>query len=227
MTMSRSALLGTISIGIAAIAALVAFGNSSPASAEGVKVPAPSVIEKPAGHREVAILAGGCFWGVEGVYEHVRGVTDVVSGFAGGGKSNANYESVSAGTTGKAEAVRIVFDPTQVSYAELLRIYFSVVADPTQVNRQGPDVGSQYRTAIFPQSPAQIRVARAYIAQLSNAHVFKRPIATKIEATGRFIPAEAYHQDFMRKNPAHPYILVNDRPKVAALRRIFPGSWKG
>jgi len=214
--------------GVAATVAMawVALSSSGPAIAEGVKVPAAALVEKAPGKREVAILAGGCFWGVEGVYEHVQGVADVTSGYAGGGRGGATYASVSSGKTGKAEAVRIVFDPSKVSYADLLRVYFSVVADPTQVNRQGPDVGTQYRTAIFPQSASQARVARAYIAQLSKAGVFKRPIATKIEATGRFVPAEAYHQDFMRKNPAHPYILVHDRPKVAALKRIFPGNWR-
>ena len=222
--MKNLAMFGTAAV--AALAAvLVTTATPQAANAEGLKVPPAALVEKPAGHREVAILAGGCFWGVEGVYEHVNGVLDVTSGYAGGGAARADYESVSSGRTGKAEAVRIVFDPSRVSYAELLRIYFSVVADPTQVNRQGPDVGTQYRTAIFPQSASQARVARAYIAQLSKAHVFKRPIATRLEA-GRFAPAEAYHQDFMRKNPAHPYILVHDRPKVAALRRMFPDRWR-
>ena len=224
--MRSLAILGGVAVMAVAIA-VIATGSSQPAVAEGLKVPPAALVEKSPGHREVAILAGGCFWGVEGVYEHVNGVLDVTSGYAGGGGGKADYESVSSGRTGKAEAVRVVFDPSKVSYADLLRIYFSVVADPTQVNRQGPDVGTQYRTAIFPQSAAQNRVARAYIAQLSKANVFKRPIATRIEATGRFSPAEAYHQDFMRKNPAHPYILVNDRPKVAALKRMFPLSWKG
>jgi len=217
--------LGSAAVSIGAV--LFALGTSVPAQAENPKVPPAALVEKLSGHREVAILAGGCFWGVEGVYEHVNGVLDATSGYAGSGKGGATYASVSSGKTGKAEAVRIVFDPAMVSYAELLRIYFSVVADPTQVNRQGPDVGTQYRTAIFPQSASQARMARAYIAQLSRARVFPRPIATKVEATGRFVPAEAYHQDFMRKNPAHPYIVVHDRPKVAALKRAFPGSWRG
>jgi peptide-methionine (S)-S-oxide reductase len=183
------------------------------------------LVEAAKGSREVAVLAGGCFWGVEAVYEHVKGVIDVRSGYAGGGPA-MSYEAVSSGKTKKAEAVRIVFNPQQVSYAELLRIFFSVVHDPTEVNRQGPDVGPQYRTAIFPQSPAQAQVARAYIAQLGKAGVFKRPIATKIEA-GRFVDAERYHQDFMRRNPAHPYIVIHDRPKLAALKRQFPAQWKG
>ncbi|MCL6742028.1 peptide-methionine (S)-S-oxide reductase MsrA [Sphingomonas sp. RB56-2] len=181
----------------------------------------------PAGsHREVAVLAGGCFWGIEGVYEHVKGVSDVTSGFAGMQARGATYDKVSTGTTGNAEAVRIVFDPHQVSYSELLRIFFAVAHDPTEVDRQGPDVGTQYRSAIFPQSPAQAKVARAYIAQLQKAHVFKRPIATRIESGG-FVAAEAYHQDFMRKNPNYPYIVFNDRPKVAALKQQFPNYWRG
>jgi peptide-methionine (S)-S-oxide reductase len=224
--MTRFAMITIAGAAIATCALLLA-GQSGPAAAEGRPVPAPAVVSQAKGHHEVAILAGGCFWGVEGVYEHVRGVTDVVSGFAGGTTANADYEQVSAGGTGKAEAVRIIFDPSKVSYAELLRIYFSVVADPTQLNRQGPDTGPQYRTAIFPQSAAQDRVARAYIAQLSKAHVFKRPIVTRIEPTRRFIAADAYHQDFMRKNPAHPYIVVHDRPKVAALKRLFPTRYRG
>jgi len=213
-------------IAAGAVASAVALVAAGGANAERTTVPPAKLVEKPTGHREVAILAGGCFWGVEGVYEHVNGVLDATSGYAGGGAARADYASVSSGRTGKAEAVRIVFDPSKVGYAELLRIFFSVVADPTQVNRQGPDVGTQYRTAIFPQSAAQARVARAYIAQLSKARTFKRPIATRVEASARFTPAEAYHQDFMRKNPGHPYILVHDRPKVAALRRMFPGRWR-
>ena len=224
--MMRFAIFSVGSIAVGAGIAMIA-GQAGPAEAEGLKVPAPTVVERGQGHREVPILAGGCCCGVEGVDEHVNGVLDATSGYAGGGNKGATYDSVSSGKTGKAEAVRITFDPSKVSYADLLRIYFSVVADPTQVNRQGPDVGTQYRTAIFPQSASQARVAKAYLAQLSKARVFKRPIATKIEATGRFVPAEAYHQDFMRKNPAYPYIVINDRPKVAALKRIFPRQFKG
>jgi peptide-methionine (S)-S-oxide reductase len=189
-------------------------------------VPPPALVEPVQGRREVALLAGGCFWGVEAVYEHVKGVIDVRSGFAGGEPKSGTYSSVSSGKTRHAEVVRIAFDPKVVSYAELLRIFFAVVHDPTQVNRQGPDVGMQYRSAIFPQSSSQQRVASAYIAQLQKARTFARPIATRIER-GRFVEAEAYHQDFMRKNPAHPYIVIHDRPKLAALKRQFPASWKG
>lgn len=196
-------------------------------SAEAASNVPPAAITAPAsGHREVAVLAGGCFWGLEGVYEHVKGVSDVTSGFAGKQAAGASYDKVSTGATGNAEAVRIIFDPAKISYSELLRIYFSVAHDPTEVNRQGPDVGTQYRSAIFPQNPAQTRVAKAYIAQLQKAHIFKQPIATRIESGG-FAPAEAYHQDFMRKNPLHPYILVNDKPKLADLKRQFPTYWRG
>jgi peptide-methionine (S)-S-oxide reductase len=171
---------------------------------------------------ETAVLAGGCFWGMEAVFEHVKGVTDVTSGYAGGSPADATYDKVSSERTGHAEAVRIRFDPDKVSYAKLLHIYFTVAHDPTQLNRQGPDTGPSYRSAVFPQSPAQEAAARAYIARLKSA----RPVVTKIEA-GTFYPAEAYHQDFARKNPWHPYIVVNDRPKVAALRQQYPALYKG
>lgn len=224
--MTQRAKFGISAIAIAAAIGLPALVSWSRSAEAASNVPPAALVEPAKGNREVAVLAGGCFWGVEAVYEHVRGVSDVRSGFAGGKGAAASYEQVSQGTTGKAEAVRITFDPTKVSYADLLRIFFAVAHDPTQVNRQGPDVGPQYRSAVFPQSPAQTRVAKAYIAQLQNAHVFKRPIATRIEA-GRFVEAEAYHQDFMARNPGHPYVVVHDRPKLAALKRQFPASWKG
>jgi peptide-methionine (S)-S-oxide reductase len=217
----KFALVTFAAVAAVALPAAVTMRNT----AEGAAVPPAAISEPVKGNREVAVLAGGCFWGVEAVHEHVKGVIDVRSGYAGGGTATS-YEAVSSGRTAKAEAVRIVFDPKQVSYEELLRIYFSVAHDPTEVNRQGPDVGPQYRTAIFPQSTAQARVARAYIAQLGKAGVFNRPIATKIES-GAFVQAEPYHQDFMRRNPAHPYIIVHDRPKLAALKRQFPAQWKG
>jgi peptide-methionine (S)-S-oxide reductase len=174
---------------------------------------------------ETAVLAGGCFWGMESVFEHVKGVKDVVSGFAGGDAKDASYDAVSGEQTGHAEAVRITYDPSQVTYAQLLQIYFTVAHDPTQVNRQGPDVGPSYRSAIFPQSPQQAAFAKAFIARLNSAHVYKAPIATKLERGG-FYPAESYHQDFARKHPLYPYIVVNDRPKVAALRKKFPAFYK-
>jgi peptide-methionine (S)-S-oxide reductase len=174
---------------------------------------------------ETAVLAGGCFWGMEAVFEHVKGVTNVVSGYAGGLPRDANYQSVSTERTGHAEAVKITYDPTQISYARLLQIYFGVAHDPTQVNRQGPDEGPSYRSAIFPQTPQQAAIARKFIAELNASHVFKQPIATRIEGGG-FFPAEAYHQDYARRHPMNPYILANDRPKVAALKRRYPLLWK-
>ena len=163
---------------------------------------------------------------MESVFEHVKGVTDVVSGYAGGGASDANYDSVSSEETHHAEAVRISYDPKQISYAQLLQIYFAVAHDPTQVNRQGPDVGSSYRSAIFPQTSDQERFAKAFIARLNGSHIYKAPVATRIE-TGGFYPAEAYHQDFARRHPTFPYIVINDRPKVAALHKRFPALYKG
>ena len=175
----------------------------------------------PAG-TETAVLAGGCFWGMEAVFEHVKGVRDVVSGYAGGKKGDASYDKVSSEGTGHAEAVRITFDPRQVSYAQLLKIYFSVAHDPTQVNRQGPDTGPSYRSAIFPQNPAQRQLESSFIQHLRARG---NRIATRIES-GSFYPAEAYHQDFARRNPNYPYIVVNDAPKVAKLKRTYPQLWK-
>jgi len=176
-------------------------------------------------HAETAVLAGGCFWGMETVFEHVKGVTDVVSGFAGGSAGDATYDAVSSERTGHAEAVKITYDPKQISYGQLLQIFFTVAHDPTQVNRQGPDTGPSYRSAIFPQNAGQARAARAFIASLDSAHAYKKPIATRIESGG-FYPAEAYHQDFARKHPFYPYIVVNDRPKVAALKSRYPSLFK-
>jgi peptide-methionine (S)-S-oxide reductase len=174
---------------------------------------------------ETAVLAGGCFWGMEAVFEHVKGVSDVVSGFAGGSAKDASYDRVGSETTGHAEAVRITFDPARVSYAQLLQIFFTVAHDPTEVNRQGPDVGPSYRSAIFPQNAAQERFARAFIARLDARHAYQAKIATRIEH-GAFYPAESYHQDFARKHPSYPYIVINDRPKVAALQKRFPNVFK-
>ena len=171
---------------------------------------------------ETAVLAGGCFWGMEAVFEHVKGVSDVVSGYAGGSRADATYDKVSSERTGHAEAVRIRFDPRRISYADLLRIYFTVAHDPTQLNRQGPDVGRSYRSAIFPQTAAQRSAASQAIARFART----RKIATRLE-TGTFYPAEAYHQDFARRNPTHGYIVRHDKPKVANLKRAFPQWWKG
>ena len=174
---------------------------------------------------ERAVLAGGCFWGVEAVFEHVKGVRDVVSGYAGGGARDANYSAVSSERTGHAEAVRITYDPRQISYAQLLKIHATVAHDPTQINRQGPDVGPSYRSAIFPQNAAQKQVAERFLAELRASRRFSKPIATRIES-GPFYPAEASHQDFMRRHPFHPYIVINDRPKLARLKTAFPQLWK-
>ena len=182
-------------------------------------LPIPAAAAAPT---ETAVLAGGCFWGMESVFEHVKGVRDVVSGYAGGSAGDANYDKVSGEGTGHAEAVRITFDPRQVSYAQLLKIYFSVAHDPTQVNRQGPDVGPSYRSAIFPQSGVQKALAASFIQQLRARG---NRIATKIES-GPFYPAEAFHQDFARRHPTYPYIVVNDAPKVAKLKRVYPQLWK-
>jgi len=176
-------------------------------------------------HSETAVLAGGCFWGMETVFEHVKGVKGVVSGYAGGSAADAKYDTVSSERTGHAEAVRITYDPAQISYPRLLEIFFMVAHDPTQVDRQGPDSGKSYRSAIFPQSPQQAQIARSFIIKLNTAHVFKAPIATRIESGG-FYPAEAYHQHFAEKHPFYPYIVINDRPKVAALQKRFPSLWK-
>jgi peptide-methionine (S)-S-oxide reductase len=175
---------------------------------------------------ETAVLAGGCFWGMEWVYEHVKGVTNVVSGFAGGAARDATYDKVSSEGTDHAEAVKITYDPSKISYAQLMQIYFTVAHDPTEIDRQGPDVGHSYRSAIFPQTPDQARFARAFIARLNGSRMFKAPIATKIESGG-FYPAEAYHQHFAEKHPYFPYIVVNDRPKIGALKRKFPALYKG
>lgn len=198
---------------------------SSASAAEGIRIPAPvAAISEPAG-LQTAIFAGGCFWGIEGVFEHVKGVKRAESGYAGGDKPDADYDKVSAGQTRHAEAVRVVYDPKQVSYNQLMQIFFSVGLDPTQLNRQGPDTGPQYRSALFPVTPVQAKAARAYLAQLLAKSPWGKKPVTRIES-GIFYPAEAYHQDFMRNNPSHGYIRVNDAPKVAALKRLFPASYR-
>jgi peptide-methionine (S)-S-oxide reductase len=191
-------------------------------SAHSVPPPALDTPANPQATSEVAILAGGCFWGVQGVFQHVQGVTSAVSGYAGGAADTAHYEMVGTHTTGHAESVRITFDPRRISYGQMLQIYFSVAHNPTELNRQGPDVGSQYRSAIFPTNPQQMRIAEAYIVQLNQAHVFDGAIVTKTEPGRDFYPAEDHHQDFMTRNPNYPYIVVNDLPKIEALKRLFP-----
>ncbi|NEU14930.1 peptide-methionine (S)-S-oxide reductase MsrA [Methylobacterium sp. BTF04] len=199
-------------------------GKSSFAQAEeaGQRLPDAVLQANEKGSLRTATFAGGCFWGVQGVFQHVRGVKQAVSGYAGGDRAHATYKAVSSGATGHAEAVRVTYDPTVISYDGLLTIFFSVALDPTQVNRQGPDSGTQYRSALFPADAEQARVARAYIGQLDAAHVYDRPVATTIEPGATFYPAEAYHQDYMALHPGNPYIAANDAPKVRDLQRFFP-----
>ena len=180
-------------------------------------IPAPELKQMA-----TAVFAGGCFWGVEGVYEHVKGVKSAVSGYAGGEKSTAHYDLVSSGETGHAESVQVTYDPAQISYGKLLQIFFAVAHDPTELNRQGPDEGTQYRSAIFYNSPEQRTVSTAYIAQLNAAKAFPRPIVTQVAPLKAFYPAEDYHQHFLERNPTYPYIVYNDLPKIAQLKRRFP-----
>ena len=215
-----------------AVIGLVAFAamrlGIAPSSAESAHViPAPAV-DDPAGQASSAtiVLAGGCFWGVQGVFQHVDGVTSAVSGYAGGEQATAQYEKVGSGRTGHAESVRVVYDPRKVSLGRLLQIYFSVAHDPTELNRQGPDVGTQYRSTIFPASEAQARVAKAYIDQLDQAKVFGAKIVTTIEPGRPFYPAEGYHQDYLVLHPNQPYIVFNDLPKIENLKRLFPGIYR-
>jgi peptide-methionine (S)-S-oxide reductase len=190
------------------------------------RIPAPRSDPANGARTATAVLAGGCFWGQQGVFQHVKGVTRVVSGYSGGSKETATYSQVITETTGHAEAIEITYDPRVISYGKLLQIFFSVAHDPTEVDRQGPDIGPSYRTAIFPTSRAQGATARAYIAQLNAARIFPRPIATKIEDFKGFYRAEDYHQDFLVLNPTYPYIVYNDLPKVAALKRVWPQYWR-
>jgi len=191
-------------------------------------IPAAAIDEAKAGApaSETAVLAGGCFWGQQGVFEHVKGVTKVVAGYSGGAKETAVYELVGSETTGHAESVQITFDPRVVSYGDLLRVYFSVSHDPTELNYQGPDSGSSYRSEIFTASPLQDKIARAYVTQLASAHVFSAPIVTRIEPVKGFYPAEGYHQDFLIHNPTYPYIVTNDLPKIEALKRVWPALYR-
>ena len=190
--------------------------------------PDPAVdTPRAAGKSEIAVLAGGCFWGMEGVFESLKGVSEVVSGYAGGSAKTAHYEIVSTGTTGHAESVRITYDPSQISYGQLLKVYFSVAHDPTELNRQGPDSGTQYRSEIFYTNEEQKKVAEAYIQQLTQAKVYRKPIVTKLEPLQKFYPAEEHHQHFMARNPNYPYIVYNDAPKVRNLHKQFPELVKG
>jgi peptide-methionine (S)-S-oxide reductase len=226
----RTVLIGWLAvIGLAAAAFLV----QSPAmpSASGTTataIPAPAVDEPASGHpkSETAVLSGGCFWGVQGVFQHVKGVSSAQSGYAGGDAATADYDTVSTGTTKHAESVRITYDPTQVTYGQLLRVFFGVVQDPTELNYQGPDVGPQYRSVIFTQDDTQQKVADAYIAQLNQAGAFPAPIVTTVSPGASFFPAEAYHQDYLNLHPNNAYIVANDLPKLGALKSDFPDLYR-
>ena len=197
------------------------------AGEQAVVIPAPLLDNpKASGPLQTAVLAGGCFWGVQGVYQHVRGVRTVLSGYAGGTRETAHYQMVSRGTTGHAESVEIRFDPKEVSYGEILQIFFSVVHDPTQLDRQGPDTGSQYRSNVFYADDAQRKVAQAYLVQLGKTSLFGRPIVTRVDALEGFYPAESYHQDFLINNPQYPYIVINDLPKIENFRTLFPALYR-
>jgi len=212
---------------LACLAIACAFAALAPAAAQARAVPPPA-LDEPAGQAasEVAVLAGGCFWGVQGVFEHVAGVISAVSGYAGGEQRTAQYETVSTGATGHAESVKVTFDPRRISYGQILQIYFSVAHDPTELNRQGPDFGTQYRSAIFPIGDEQARIAQAYIAQLDAAHAYDAKIVTKVEPGRVFYPAEAYHQDYLVRHPDSLYIVVNDQPKIADLKASFPDRYR-
>jgi peptide-methionine (S)-S-oxide reductase len=209
-------------------APLALMGALTACAAEPATVVAPPVVDEPAGaeHTATAIFAGGCFWGVQGVFQHVKGVTSAISGYTGGDARSANYESVEQGDTGHAESVRITYDPTQISYGKLLQVFFSVAHDPTQLNRQGPDRGTQYRSAIFPQTASQRSVAEKYIAQLNASHAYKKPLVTRIETDKKFYTAESYHQNYLTLHPNDPYIVFNDAPKLVDLKRLAPDLYR-
>lgn len=218
--MRASALLAS------AAASLLMLAPACGSAETTVSAPAPLVDAAATGKLEQAVFAGGCFWGVEGVFSHVKGVQKVVSGYAGPVAPSVDYETVSTGNTGFAEAVRVTYDPKQVSYGTLMRVFFSVIADPTTLNYQGPDHGTQYRSALFPVNPEQDKAARAYITQLDKARLWKAPIVTKVEKYRGFQQAEDYHQDFLARNPGHGYIRMWDAPKLAALKTTFPVLWE-
>ena len=223
---TRAPAWSALALGALVVTSVLA--SSGAAQAQGVaNAPAPTVDEPVStAHTETAVLAGGCFWGVQGVFSHVKGVTLAESGYAGGSRRTAHYDQVSGGDTGHAESVQITFDPTQVSYGRLLQIYFSVVQDPTLLDEQGPDSGTQYRSVIFPQNDTQRQVAQAYIAQLDKAHVYRAPIVTRVEPFKGFYAAEPFHQDFLALHPDYPYIVVNDMPKVDELKHLFASSYR-
>jgi peptide-methionine (S)-S-oxide reductase len=241
MQTSRKRVILVSGLGVIGVAAAVFVGTEpggvtlNPAAmlagigtAASFATPVPEVDEPAAasGGSETTVLAGGCFWGVQGVFQHVKGVTEAESGYAGGDRATANYDTVSTGSTGHAESVRITYDPTQVTFGQLLRIYFSVVQDPTELDRQGPDEGTQYRSEIFAEDPIQQHVAQSYVDQLTNAAVFPAPIVTTVGPKTEFFPAESYHQNFLNSNPSDQYIAINDMPKLKDLQRLFPDEYR-
>src|SRR3954463_15004322 len=222
IAMRRPAILSLLA---ATTALTLAFAAPTRAAEDAVVIPAPAVDAAPASGIQTAVVAGGCFWGVQGVFQHTAGVVNAVSGYAGGAKATADYQTVSGGRTGPAESVEIKYDPKKISYGKILQIYFSVAHDPTQLNRQGPDTGTQYRSAIFTTSDEQKKVADAYIAQLNAAKVYGKPIVTKVGPLQGFFPAEAYHQDYLTLHPNQPYIAFNDIPKVENLKKMFAENY--
>ena len=196
------------------------------AAEEAVAIKPPSLDEKASAGTETAVFAGGCFWGVQGAFQHVKGVKEAVSGYAGGAAATAHYRIVGSGATGHAESVAVTYDPSKVTYGKLLQVYFSVAHNPTQLNFQGPDVGAQYRSTIFAQDEEQKKIARSYIAELDAAKAFPARIVTTLESGKDFYPAEAYHQDFLTENPTYPYIVYNDMPKIENLKRLFPDLYR-
>jgi peptide-methionine (S)-S-oxide reductase len=223
MSLSQFSRLSLCALGALAITALAA--RPLFAAEEAVVIPAPTVDVQATDGTQTAVVAGGCFWGVQGVFQHTAGVVNAVSGYAGGSKATADYSTVSTGSTGHAESVEIKYDPKQISYGKILQIFFSVAHDPTQLNRQGPDSGTQYRSAIFTTSDEQKKVADAYIAQLNAAKVYRKPIVTKVGPLEGFYPAEAYHQDYLTLHPSQPYIAYNDIPKVENLKKLFAANY--
>ena len=229
LTAARAATAAALFCGAAALAAAACLGwlGFARAAEPAAGLPAPAVDNpKHAGPLETAVLAGGCFWGMQGVFEHVRGVRGVLAGYSGGAAATAHYAEVGTGTTGHAESVRITFDPGELSFGELLQIYFSVAHDPTELDAQGPDRGSQYRSDIFYADEPQRRIAAAYIAQLERARSLGRPIVTRVDPLRGFYPAEGYHQDFYLKNAGYPYIVINDLPKIRRLQQLFPQHYR-
>jgi peptide-methionine (S)-S-oxide reductase len=225
MSLSQFSRFSLYAAAIGALAITAVVIGPSLAAEDAVIIPAPTTDVKASTGIQTVVVAGGCFWGVQGVFQHTAGIVNAVSGYAGGSKSTADYSTVSTGTTGHAESVEIKYDPNKISYGKILQIFFSVAHDPTQLNRQGPDSGTQYRSAIFTTSDEQTKIADAYIAQLNAAKVYKKPIVTKVGPLEGFYPAEAYHQDYLTLHPNQPYIAYNDIPKVENLKKIFAENY--